>query len=288
MDVGIGLPNSLLDVKGPDLVTWAQRSEQLGFSTLSTIGRIAYGSHEELITLAGAAGATERIALMPTVLVGPPRQAVLLAKQAATLQSISNGRFRLGLGIGGRDDDWLVLGAQPTHKGQRLEECIATCRSVWAGTQPEGALLPVGPTPTDLPIVLGGYSEPSFRRAGRLADAFVAGPMPPEAVAGVYELVKASAAEARREPPSLYAARYVAIGDDVADEADRNAHSYYGFGGDGMVQMVRDGILRSSEEVAGTLDSLKQAGVAEVTLWPLTRRLEQIDRIANAVEGAKV
>jgi hypothetical protein len=59
MNVGIGLPNSLLDVEGPELVTWAQRSEQHGFSVLSTIGRIAYGSHEELIALAAAAGATQ-------------------------------------------------------------------------------------------------------------------------------------------------------------------------------------------------------------------------------------
>jgi alkanesulfonate monooxygenase SsuD/methylene tetrahydromethanopterin reductase-like flavin-dependent oxidoreductase (luciferase family) len=287
MDVGIGLPNSLLDVEGPELVTWAQRSEQRGFSTLSTIGRIAYGSHEELIALAAAAAVTERIALMPTVLVAPPRQAVLLAKQAATLQSISRGRFRLGLGIGGRDDDWLALGEQPKDRGRRLEDCIATCRSVWAGTQPDGALLPVGPKPSRLPIVLGGYSESAFRRAGRLADAFVAGPMPPEAVVGAYEVVKASAAEARRDPPPLYAARYVAIGDDVADEADRNARSYYGFAGDGMVKMVVDGILRSSEQVRATLDALQQAGVVEVCLWPLTRSVDQVDRVADAADVAK-
>jgi alkanesulfonate monooxygenase SsuD/methylene tetrahydromethanopterin reductase-like flavin-dependent oxidoreductase (luciferase family) len=285
MNVGIGLPNSLLDVEGPELVTWAQRSEQRGFSVLGTIGRIAYGSHEELVALAAAAGATQRIALMPTVLVAPPRQAVLLAKQAASLQAISNGRFRLGLGIGGRDDDWLALGEEPKNKGQKLEECIATCRSVWAGTKPDGALLPVGPEASRLPIVLGGYSESAFRRAGRLADAFVAGPMPPEAVTGVYEVVKASAAEARRETPALYAARYVAIGDDVADEANRNARSYYGFGGDGMVQMVQDGILRSPDEVRGTLESLQKVGVDEVCLWPLARSVDQVDRIADAAEG---
>src|SRR5829696_18569 len=57
MDVGIGLPNALLDVEGPELVAWARRAEQRGFSVLGTIGRIAYGSHEELIALAAAAGA---------------------------------------------------------------------------------------------------------------------------------------------------------------------------------------------------------------------------------------
>ena len=282
MDAGIGLPSALLDVEGPELVEWARRAEQRGFSVLGTIGRIAYGSHEELIALAAAAGATERIELMTTVLVAPPRQAVLLAKQAASLQTVSGGRFRLGLGIGGRDDDWLALGVEPKNKGHKLEECIATCRSVWAGRKPAGVLLPVGPQPPHLPIVLGGYSDPAFRRAGRLAEAFVAGPMPPEAVAGAYEVVKASAAQAQRDAPALYAARYVAIGDDVADEADRNARSYYGFGGEAAVRTVQNGILRSPEALRETLDHLEQVGVVEVCLWPLARSLEQVDRVADA------
>jgi alkanesulfonate monooxygenase SsuD/methylene tetrahydromethanopterin reductase-like flavin-dependent oxidoreductase (luciferase family) len=80
--------------------------------------RVAYDSHEELIALAVAAVAPERIELMTTVLVAPPRQAVLLAKQATTLQAVSGGRFCLGFGIGGRDDDWLALGEEPKHRGQ--------------------------------------------------------------------------------------------------------------------------------------------------------------------------
>lgn len=282
MDVGIGLPNSLLGVDGLEFVAWAQRAEQRGFSVLGTIGRIAYDSHEELIALAAAAGATERIELMTTVLVAPPRQAVLLAKQAATLQAVSGGRFRLGLGIGGRDDDWLALSEEPKNKGQKLENCIAVCRSVWAGEKPDGALLAVGPRPQRLPIVLGGYSEPAFRRAGRLADAFITAPMPPEAVAGAYKVVKAAAAEASREVPPLYAARYVAIGDDVADEADRNVQSYYGFGGEALVQMVQGGILRSADDVRDMLEALARAGVVEACLWPLARSIDQVDRIAEA------
>jgi hypothetical protein len=63
MDVGIGLPNALLDVEGPELVAWAQQAEQRGFSLVGTIGRVAYDSHEELIALAGAAAATDWMAL---------------------------------------------------------------------------------------------------------------------------------------------------------------------------------------------------------------------------------
>jgi alkanesulfonate monooxygenase SsuD/methylene tetrahydromethanopterin reductase-like flavin-dependent oxidoreductase (luciferase family) len=131
---------------------------------------------------------------------------------------------------------------------------------------------------------LGGNSDSGYRRAGRLADAFVVAPVPPEMVAAAYEVVKASAAEAQREAPPLYAARYVAIGDDAADEADRNARSYYG----DLAQWVQGGILRSPDDVRKSLDSLQQVGVVEVCLWPMARGIEQVDRIADAALQVQV
>jgi alkanesulfonate monooxygenase SsuD/methylene tetrahydromethanopterin reductase-like flavin-dependent oxidoreductase (luciferase family) len=281
MDIGIGLPNSLAGVGGRRLVDWARAAEGRGFSVLGTIGRIAYDTHEELIALAAAAAVTERIHLMPTVLVAPPRQAVLLAKQAATLDAVSEGRFRLGLGIGGRDDDYLALGVDPTGKGDALEEVVATCRSVWAGERPEGAELPVGPHPAHLPIVLGGFSEPAFRRAGRIADGFVAGPMPPDAIAGAARVVAEEAEKAGRPAPTLYAATYVALGDDVRDEADRNVASYYAFDPQ-MVEVLTENLLRTPDDVARTRDALAEVGVEELCLWPEAAGLEQVDRIADA------
>lgn len=282
MDIGIGLPNALLDVRGPELVRWAARAEQLGFSVLGTIGRVVYPNHESLIALAAAAGATSRIELMTSVLVAPPRQPVLLAKQAATLDAVSGGRFRLGLGIGSRDDDWQVLGVEPADRGTRLEDVIATCRAVWAGEPPEGADTPVGPKPVDLPIVLGGYSEPAWERAGRLGDAFIAGPMPPEAVAHAFSVVRDAAAAAGRPTPALYAARYTAIGEDVAVEADRNVATYYGSAGEQMVETVRGGVLRTSEQVKETIAALTEAGTDELCLWPSSAHADQVERIAEA------
>ena len=281
MDIGIGLPNSLIGVDGPELVAWARQAEARGFSVLGTIGRIAYDTHEELIALAAAAGATESIDLMTTVLVAPPRQAVLLAKQAATLDAISGGRFRLGIGIGGRDDDYYALGEQPTGKGDALEATIATLRSVWAGEKPAGAELAVGPTPPSPEIVLGGFSEPAFRRAGRLADAFLAGPMPPDAIAGARQVMAEAAEEAGRPVPRLYAATYVAVGDDVAEEADRNAGSYYAFAPE-MAGMIKENILRTPEAIQQTSSALADAGVEELCLWPMAAGLDQVDRFADA------
>ena len=282
MDVGIGLPNAVLDVRGPELVEWGRRAEAAGFSVLGTIGRISYSNHDDLISLAAVAGATERIGLMTSVLVFAGRQPALLAKQAATLSAVSNGRFRLGIGIGGRDDDWLALGAEPERRARQIEDAIAICRRVWAGEPLDRADTPIGPRPVDLPLVLGGYTEPAFRRAGRLADAVLFGPMPPEAVAHAYETVTTAAAEAGRKPPAFYAARYAAVGDDAQAEADRNAQSYYAFGGPQFVEAVAGSILRTPAAIKEALAALDGVGVDEVCLWPSAGGLDQIDRIADA------
>src|SRR3954447_2824521 len=107
MDVAIGLPNAVPGTTGGQLTEWARRAEARGFSSLGTIDRVAYPSLEPLIALAAAAAVTERIGLATTALLGPLRATpVALAKQAASLHSISGHRMTLGIGLGGREDDY--------------------------------------------------------------------------------------------------------------------------------------------------------------------------------------
>src|SRR5213080_2222198 len=107
MDIAIGLNATIPGVEGHQLLEWARRSEGRGFSSLGTIDRIVYPSHEPLVALAAAGAVTERIRLATTILLAPTRaNGALLAKQAATLDVLSGGRLVLGVAVGRRDDDF--------------------------------------------------------------------------------------------------------------------------------------------------------------------------------------
>src|SRR5918996_4267838 len=122
MEVGIGLPNSVRGVDRGGIVEWARRAEDAGFSSLGTIDRVAFANYESLISLAAAAAVTERIRLVTDILLAPLRtNTALFAKQAATLDSLSEGRLVLGLAVGGREDEYAGSGADFHKRGRMLQ-----------------------------------------------------------------------------------------------------------------------------------------------------------------------
>src|SRR5438093_126410 len=124
MQIGIGLPNPIPGTTGETLIRWARRAEEAGFASLATIDRIVYPSYESLITLAAAAAVTERIGVMTNVLLGPTRNPVLLAKEAASVDQLSGGRLTLGLGVGAREDDFEVTGLRFEDRGKRFDRAL--------------------------------------------------------------------------------------------------------------------------------------------------------------------
>src|SRR5262245_41983696 len=142
MDIAIGLPNTL-DITGTAIADWARRAEERGFSSLATIDRIVYPSFDSLTSLAVAAGATSRIGLFTNILLTPLYPPAWLAKATASLDSMSGGRLTLGLGVGGRPDDFAVMGVPVDRRGRLMDEALDVLHRAWAGESIAGGEVPV-------------------------------------------------------------------------------------------------------------------------------------------------
>ncbi len=178
MSVGLGLP-----IGDPaQLLSWARRAEATPFTTVALLDRLVFGNPEPLITLATLAGATSRIRLQTEVLLAPLHRTTLLAKQAATLDLLSGSRFTLGIGIGGRDDDYLAAGVDLRTRGRRLDRQLATMRRIWSGEPLSEDIGPIGPAPArpgGPEVLFGGFVPAVMERVARWGTAFSAPPSRP-------------------------------------------------------------------------------------------------------------
>ncbi len=184
MRVGIALPTMVAGLTRATLLAWMRGVDDGPFSVLAAGERIAYPTVEMMVTLAAAAAVTERVAIEATVSITPMHAAIEVAKQAATIDVLSNGRFVLGVGVGGRDEDYRALEASTARKHARLDEQVAIMRRVWAGEPPGEGVGPVGPVPVQAggPRLLSGAMGPkAMARAAHWADGlagFDLGPDP--------------------------------------------------------------------------------------------------------------
>jgi len=222
MEFGLGLP-----IGAPErLLDWARAAEACGFDTLALLDRLAFDNPEPLTALAVLAGATSRIRLQTEVLLGPLRQTALLAKQVATLDRMSGGRFVLGLGIGGRADDHAAAGTPMTGRGRMLDDQLAALKEIWRGDV-------IGPRPHGDPaILIGGFAPAALRRVAAHADGFICA-APASWAGGLIRTVREQWAEAGRPgAPRIVCQVNVAVGtrETIAD-ARRAIAGYYAFTG---------------------------------------------------------
>jgi probable F420-dependent oxidoreductase len=224
---------------------------------------------DALVALALIAAATERATFGTAVLVLPLRHPVVLAKQTASLDVVSGGRLRLGIGAGWLEEEFEALNVPFADRGSRFEEWVALLRGCWTGrpTAFSGAHydLPPGvlsvPRPAhEIPLLVGGHSKPALRRAGALGDGWL----------GQQSLNAL-------DPDEVAAAR----------KAQRQAARFAGRDEDALRIVLRivDAAGRS-DELAAHLAGLARAGVDEVIVdvgWDGGDPAEDYARLAGAV-----
>ena len=286
MDIGIGLPNTIPGTEGRTLVDWARHAEEAGFSTLGTIGRLVFPNYEELVALSAAAAVTSRIRLTTSVLLAPLyTNSALLAKQAASLDRLSGGRLVLGLGLGGRDDDFAASGVSTHHRGRRLDEQVALMRRVWSGEEfgYAGGIGPEPARPGGPEIILGGTTEASFRRAARIADGWIMGGGPPDmfaqAAAGVDQAWQDAGRPGR---PRKLTLAYFGLGPEARSQAEGYLLHYYGWLGE-IANMIAGGAAVSPEMVKSYVAAFEASGCDEIIWVPTASRLDQVSLLAEAI-----
>jgi alkanesulfonate monooxygenase SsuD/methylene tetrahydromethanopterin reductase-like flavin-dependent oxidoreductase (luciferase family) len=263
---------------GGQLTEWAKKAETRGFSSLGTIDRIVYGSYEPLIALTAAAAVTERIGLTTAVLLAPLRDnGALLAKQTLSLNALSGGRLTLGLGLGGRDDDFAAIGADMGTRGAKMEEILKRLTEVWADDS-------IGPDVAAPRLVIGGGVEASYRRAAKYGSAgWIGGGAPPDAVAEALGQVKEAWAAAGRDgEPVIMALAYFALGSDPEGDANRYLKNYYAFLGEETAGYIAGSAAKDAETVKGYLGAYEAAGCDELILFPCSNDPAQVDLLADA------
>lgn len=278
MDLSIGLPSTVPGATGAELTEFARRAEARGFKSLGAIDRIVYDNYEPLVALAAAAAVTERIGLLTSVLLGPLRaNGAALAKQTLSLNALSGGRFTLGIGLGGREDDYAAAGADMATRGDVMNELLDDIKRVWDDAE-------IGPDIGGRPgLLVGGGVRASYERAARFGDGWIAGGSTPEQFAEAAAGVRKAWADAGRDgEPRVAALAYFALGPDAEADAQRYLGDYYAFLGAETAGYIVASAAKDSATVQGYVSAFADAGCDELVLFPSSSDPGQADLLADA------
>ncbi len=214
---------------------------------------------DPLIWLAYVAAAAPTLRLGTCILILPQRNPLVLAKELATLDHLSNGRVELGIGVGWMREEFEALGIPWERRGARTDEYVAALRTIWSGSHVEfhGEFVDFEPltcTPqpaqgADIPILVGGDTPAAIRRAARLADGYFPGEGDPVQLAELIAALRAECTAQDRDPDEVEInAIFAAQMQDPAAGAERMAEMgvaramvpAFFFAGDGGLDRLRE------------------------------------------------
>jgi probable F420-dependent oxidoreductase len=246
MQIGVVFPQTELGGDVGAVRAYGQGAEALGFRHLLAYDHVvgadpaAYPGwngpydihttfHEPFVMFGYLAGATT-LELVTGIIIAPQRQTALLAKQAAEVDLLADGRFRLGLGIGWNRVEYEALGQDFRTRGRRLDEQIALLRQLWTEESVtydgqfdhiKGAGLAPLPVQRPIPLWLGAQSPVAYRRVGRVADGWFPQISPGPDLDEALQVIADGAADAGRDPAAIGMDGRVTWRGDEAQLAER-------------------------------------------------------------------
>jgi probable F420-dependent oxidoreductase len=228
MQIGVVFPQTELGGDVGAVRAYVRRIEELGYRHVLAYDHVVGADpavhtgwsgpydvtttfHEPFV-LFGYMAAVTSLELVTGIIILPQRQTALVAKQAAEVDLLSNGRFRLGIGLGWNAVEYEALGQDFSSRGRRSEEQVNLLRRLW--TEPSvtfegrfdrvtGAGLAPLPVQRPIPIWFGGQSERAYRRIGRLADGWFPQFQPSPQLREARGIVEQAAREAGRDPAAI-------------------------------------------------------------------------------------
>lgn len=293
MKIGMTLPVTEPGWTRATLIEWTRRIEAGPFSSLALGERICFPNPELMTTLGACAVLTERVQLVTTVLVLPMHDAVLAAKQLATVDVLSEGRLTVGVGTGGREEDYRAVGADLSRKRLAvLESQVETLRRVWQGERvvPD-TLRPVEPYPVQKggPRLLSGAMGPrATASAARWADG-ISGMTTSASVAEVEAAIglarRAWAGAGREGDPEFNTAFWFALGERADEQMATHLERYFNWvepaARDAMV--AHAGFRGSAQALRDRVAAIAETGANELLLIPTSIDPEEVDRAAEAL-----
>ena len=229
MKIGAVFPQVEIGTNPAGIRDYAQAVEAMGYTHILAFDHVLganperpggwkgpytyrHAFHEPFVLFGFLAALTRRVELVTGILILPQRQTALVAKQAAAVDVLSNGRLRLGVAVGWNPVEFEALGEDFHTRGRRIEEQIEVLRALWTRDLvthegkwhcvPDAGINPL-PVQRPIPVWMGGESEPVLRRAARLADGWLPHFRPGPQSQAIVDRLHAMVREAGRDPAAF-------------------------------------------------------------------------------------
>jgi alkanesulfonate monooxygenase SsuD/methylene tetrahydromethanopterin reductase-like flavin-dependent oxidoreductase (luciferase family) len=285
------------DLDAEVLRDWAQAIDDGPFSSLCWGERMAFDNPETLTLMGALAAWTDRVRLVTTVMVPQLHNPVMLAKALATGDMLCGGRLTVGLGIGGRVEDYRAVGADPATQTMRgMAESVAVMKRVWAGEKITESVLPVGPAPVQPggPALLVGTIGPkTLRSAAAWADGLAGTTLDLDVAKQneLFDVARHAWAEAGRAKPHLATSFWFALGsvDEARRQVHRHLRRYMNWIPVEYIDAMAPttGFAGTEDDLVAVLREFEAVGADEIQLIPTSSDLEQVQRAADLVGTMK-